>query len=222
MSKLIIRRTIQAAPLIMTALMAVFYFVRLRSLTLDEILSYTPSRPTLAALAILSMFALKSLSFFFPMMLLYAAAGIALPLYAAIPLSLAGTVIMASVPYLVGKYAEGELADSLADKYKKIGQVRSFGKEHQLFGAFFLRIISCLPYDIVSLAMGSMRFDYRKYIIGTVLGTAPGAILTTIMGSAVTQPLSPEFIVCASVNIVISVTSAAAYRIYLNKKSHAV
>lgn len=221
MSRLFFKRLIQAAPLLMIALAAVFYFAKLRYMTLDEILSYTPTKPLLAIPVILAMYALKSLSFFFPMMLIFAATGVLLPLYVSIPLDIAGIVVMASLPYLIGRYAESELVDSLAGKHKKVEQVREFGTEHQFFGAFFLRIISCLPYDLVSLVMGSMRFGYGKYILGTVLGTAPGAVLTTIMGSAVTEPLSSEFIICGGLNVIISVVSAVTYNVYLKRKNHA-
>lgn len=216
-----ITRAVQAAPLAMISLMVVLYFKIFRNMTVEQLLDYTPEEPAAAALILLLMYALKSLSFFFPMMLIAAASGIILPMYAAIPVNLIGIIIMASLPYAVGKYAESELVDKLAGKHPKIGQVRAFGTKHQFFGAFFLRIISCLPYDIVSLVMGSMRFEYRRYIIGTFLGTAPGIILTTIMGSAITEPFSPEFIICAVIEIIIAIASAIAYRIHTKRTNAA-
>jgi uncharacterized membrane protein YdjX (TVP38/TMEM64 family) len=129
-----------------------------------------------------------------------------------------GIVIMASIPYLIGKYAESEAVDRLAAKYKKVEVVKEFSRDRQFSGAFFLRIISCLPYDILSLAMGSLGFDYKKYILGTFLGTAPGLILASVMGSAVTDPLSPEFLICAAVEISIAAVSAVICKIYNSKK----
>ena len=213
----IIKRIIQLAPVLMIVLMAVIYFTALKDLTLEQVLNYTPTAP-LAAAVILLMYALKSLSYFFPMLLIAAAAGAVLPIYAAIPVNLLGIVIMASIPYAVGKYAEGEVVDKLAAKHEKISIVREYSTKHQRFGAFFLRIVSCLPYDVVSLVMGSLRFDYKDYIIGSFLGTAPGIILTTFMGSAITEPLSPEFIICAVIEVIIAVSSAVAYRIHRKKQ----
>ncbi len=213
----IIKSVLFLAPLIMIALMAVIYFKAFRNLTLEQVLSYTPAEPLAAAAVILLMYALKSLSYFFPMFIIAAAAGAVLPIYAAVPVNMLGIIIMASIPYAVGRFAEGEAVDRLAKKNSKIELIRSFGSKHQLFGSFFLRIISCLPYDIVSLAMGSMRFDYKKYISGTFFGTAPGIILTTVMGSAITEPFSPEFIICAAIEAILAVTSAMIYRIYRKK-----
>ena len=214
----IVKKAIQLAPVLMIALMAVIYFTALKDLTFEQILNYTPTAPLAAAAVILLMYALKSLSYFFPMLLIAAAAGAVLPRYAAIPVNLLGIVIMASIPYAVGKYAEGEVVDKLAAKHEKISIVREYSTKHQRFGAFFLRIVSCLPYDIVSLVMGSLRFNYKDYIIGSFLGTAPGIILTTFMGSAITEPLSPEFIICAVIEVIIAVSSAVAYRIHRKKQ----
>lgn len=214
MSKIILKRAVQTAPLLMIILMAVIYFAVFRDMTLDQLLNYTPEEPGAAAAVLLLMYALKSLSYFFPMMLIAAAAGAILPIYAAIPVNLAGIVIMSTIPYLIGRYAESEVVDSLAGKHAKVEQIRSFGTGHQLSASFFLRIISCLPYDIVSMVLGSMRFGYKKYILGTFLGTAPSIILTTIMGSAITEPFSPEFIICAVIDIVIAAVSAMIYKLH--------
>ena len=218
--KIILKRIIQLSPLLMIGIMAVLYVTNFRHMTLEQILNYTPAEPGAAAAVILLMYALKSLSYFFPMMLIAAAAGAIFPVYIAIPLNLAGIIVMATIPYLIGRYAESEAVDRLAVRYKKIEMIKEFSKGRHFSGAFFLRIISCLPYDIVSLAMGSLRFDYKKYLLGTFLGTAPGFILTTIMGSAITEPLSPEFLICAGVEIGITIISALIYKMH-NSKSKA-
>ena len=71
----IIKRIIQLAPVLMIVLMAVIYFTALKDLTLEQVLNYTPTAPLAAAAVILLMYALKSLSYFFPMLLIAAAAG---------------------------------------------------------------------------------------------------------------------------------------------------
>ena len=79
----IIKRIIQLAPVLMIVLMAVIYFTALKDLTFEQVLNYTPTAPLAAAAVILLMYALKSLSYFFPMLLIAAAAGAVLPIYAA-------------------------------------------------------------------------------------------------------------------------------------------
>lgn len=215
--KMVLKRAAQLSPLLMIGIMAVLYITVFRHMTPEQILEYTPAEPIAAAVVILLMYALKSMSYFFPMMLIAAAAGAIFPVYIAIPLNLFGLVIMATVPYLLGKYIESEAVDRLALKYKKIEMIKEYSRDRQLSGAFFLRIISCLPYDIVSLAMGSLRFDYKKFLLGSFLGTAPGFILTTIMGSAITEPLSPEFLICAGAEVFIAIVSALAYKLHKSR-----
>lgn len=215
----VIKRIIQISPLMMLALMAVVYFTSLRDLSVEELIEYTPEEPVLAAVVICLMYALKSLSFFFPMAVLAALSGAVLPVYMAVPVNLAGIIIMATLPFLVGRYAEADLVDGLSEKYSKLDTVRNLGTNHTFISAFFLRIICCMPYDAVSMVMGSMRMDYRKYILGSFLGTAPSIILTTFMGASVDDPTSPEFLICLGVNVFISLTSVIIYKVMSLRKS---
>lgn len=216
--KILIKRIMRLSPLLMIGVMAVLYLTQFRNMTLEQILNYTPKEPIAAAAVILLMYALKSLSYFFPMFLIAAAAGAVFPVYIAIPLNLAGIIIMSSIPYFIGRFSGSEEVNRLAAKHKRIGIIKEYSRDKHFAGAFFLRIISCLPYDIVSLAMGSLRFDYKKYLLGTFLGTAPGFILTTIMGSAITEPFSPEFLICTAVEIIIAIVSAVLYKIHRSRK----
>lgn len=71
--------------------------------TLEGILSYTPQQPILAAAVLWMLFAVKSLSIFLYSGLLYAASGILFPLPVAIAVNIAGTAVMVSIPYWLGK-----------------------------------------------------------------------------------------------------------------------
>lgn len=212
-------RIIQAAPIAMIAVMAAVYFTVFRNMSLDQLLKYTPAEPAAAALVLLAMFALKSLSYFFPMMLLFAASGALFPAWAAILISAAGCAVMATVPFFIGRYAEREVFDKLAQKHKKIAVIREMGTENQFASAFFLRIVSCLPYDIISMSLGSMGYSYKKYLAGSVLGTLPGAVLTTLMGQSIEDPLSAEFLICASLELSITLVSVIIFRAGKRKKN---
>lgn len=59
------------------------------SFTLEGILTYTPDKPLLAALVLVALFAVKSLSVFLYSGFLYMAAGVLFPLPAAIAVNLA-------------------------------------------------------------------------------------------------------------------------------------
>lgn len=71
--------------------------------TLEGILTYSPRHPALAAALLLALFAVKSLSIFLYSGLLYAASGVLFSLPAAIAVNLAGTAVMVSLPFWLGK-----------------------------------------------------------------------------------------------------------------------
>ncbi|MGN0666840.1 MAG: TVP38/TMEM64 family protein [Huintestinicola sp.] len=214
----LIKRILQLSPLIMLIVMAVLYFVSFRNMTVDELLHYTPEEPLIAALVILLMYGLKSLSYFFPFAVIAAACGAILPTVPALIVNFTGIIIMTTIPFSVGRYAEKELVDKLVGKNEKAENIRKLGTDNQLFSSFFLRIINMLPCDVVSMLLGSMGYSFKTYLLGSFLGIAPGIAATTIMGASVTDPTSPEFIISAAVEIVLAVSSLIGYRIYLRKR----
>ena len=81
------------------------------SFTLEGILTYPPDKPLLAALVLVALFAVKSLSVFLYSGFLYMAAGVLFPLPAAIAVNLAGTAVMVPLPYLLGQKLGGRAVE---------------------------------------------------------------------------------------------------------------
>ena len=87
------------------------------------------------------------------------------------------------------------------------------------FDSFFLRIISCLPGDIVSMYFGAAKLDFSRYFWGSMLGIVPGTITASFMGESIRDPLSPKFIISLSVTLFMAVLSIVIYRISNKKKN---
>ncbi|MBQ8568793.1 MAG: TVP38/TMEM64 family protein [Oscillospiraceae bacterium] len=213
-----LKTVIQLAPLAMAAVMAVVYLTALKDLKVADLLTYTPENLWLAAGFIIIMFALKSLSFFFPMLIIHAVSGHIFTFPVAVAVNIIGTAVMVTIPYLIGRYAQRDLVDSLISKSKKADRINEFRNEGQLFVSFFLRVINCLPCDLVSMALGAGGVGYKKYLIGSLLGILPGIISVTLMGDNVADPLSPMFIGSAVFEVITALVSAAAYYFYRKKK----
>ncbi len=209
--ELILKRIVQISPFVVMAVLIAVYFIWFRGVTVDDIVSFTPENVLLAILLFMVMYMLKSLSVFFPMAVLNIAAGTIFPMPTAIAVNILGVVVMASVPFFIGRYAQHEFVMSRVKKHKKAEELLELNMENEMFFAFILRSVNCLPIDIVSMLLGSLGFSYKKYIIGSTLGFAPIVILTTILGDAVTDPTSPQFIVCIAMIAAISVTSFIFY-----------
>lgn len=216
----ILKRTIQVSPIAMVIFCILIYFKFFRGVTIDHILEFTPENLWLAALVMIGLFAVKSMSIFFPMLLLIAASGSIFPNFAAALLvNSIGVMVMISVPYLIGRYAEREFVENLINKNKNADKLREFQSDNELFIAYFMRVINILPCDLVSMFLGSAGFSPVKYLAGSFLGILPGLITTTLMGANVDDPSSPKFWVAVICEVVFAAGSGIAYYFYKKRKA---
>lgn len=215
----IIKMIIQIAPFVMIAVCAVLYFVFFRHVTVEQLMKYTPENIWLASVVIVLMFSLKSLSFFFPMLVINVLCGkIAPNIAVALLINTIGTFFMLNIPYFIGRFAEREFVESLIKKNKKMQLVREIQLSNEVYFVFFLRIINLLPYDIVSMFIGSSGISWKKYVAGSMLGTLPGMICCTFSGLYLDHPTSPQFILSLVINVGISMFFGLTYIIQMRKK----
>ncbi|MBD5155387.1 MAG: TVP38/TMEM64 family protein [Oscillibacter sp.] len=187
--------------------------------SVESILQASPQNMLLAALFMLLLFALKSLSVFIYCGILFIASGIIFPLPAAILINFLGAAVMVSLPYWLGRQMGGELIDSIICKYPKTAFLRQLQMENELFLSFITRIINILPSDVLSLYMGASGISYGKYLPGSIAGMLLTIITFPIVGSSITDPTSPLFIASVAIQVVVTVASITGYALYLRKKS---
>lgn len=186
--------------------------------TVESVLRASPQNMLLAALFLLLLFALKSLSVFICCGILFIASGIIFPLPAAILINLLGAAVMVSLPYWLGRQMGGELIDSIICKYPKTAFLRQLQMENELFLSFITRMINILPSDILSLYMGAAGTHYGKYLLGSIAGMLLTIVTFPIIGSSITDPASPLFIASVVIQAVVTVASVTRYALYLRKK----
>lgn len=197
------------------------YFRYFRGVTISDILEFTPENLWLAALVMIGLFAMKSLSMFFPMLILIAASGCIFPTFlSAVFVNSAGVAVMLLIPYTIGKFAEREFVEKLISKNKNADKLYEIKSDNELFIAYFLRVINILPCDLVSMFLGSTNFGLAKYMLGSFLGILPGLITTTMMGANVNDPTSPKFWAAIIAEVVFAVFSTAWYCLYKKKKKN--
>lgn len=92
------------------------FFWKGRSLSWQTLSDVMPEKPWQAALVFWGCYAVKSLSVFFPLLVLYAAAGRVFPLSKALLVNLIGLVICESIPYGIGRLSGTSLAAKLREK----------------------------------------------------------------------------------------------------------
>ena len=194
----------------------VILFIHRKELSAEGIARYTPKNPWLAAIVMLALFALKSLSIVIYSGLLYAANGILFPLPVAIVLNLIGTVIMVSLPYLIGRRTGASVVDEIRAKYPKAEAIHDLRAKNDFLFAFLVRMVR-MPSDVASLYMGAVHVEYKKYLLGSLLGMLPHTITYPIIGMSIRDIRSPQFIISLCAEIAYILVTSAVYTLYRKK-----
>ena len=185
--------------------------------TLEGILSYTPRQPLLAALVLWGLFAVKSLSIFLYSGLLYAASGILFPLPVAIAVNIAGTAVMVSIPYWLGKKLGSQAVQYILHRWPKSVMLRDLRSGSDFFFVLIVRLLGILSADVVSGYMGAVGVRYKDYLPACLLGFLSACILFPIMGMSLSDIRSPQFLIAASIQLAEMLISCVTFHFYRRK-----
>lgn len=188
--------------------------------TLDSILNYTPNQPVLAALVLLALFAVKSLSIFLYSGFLYVASGILFSLPVAIALNIAGTAVMVSIPYWLSKKLGSRAVQYILNRYPKASVLHELRSGSDFFFVLIVRLLGVLSADVVSAYMGAVGIKYKDYLPACLLGFLTTCILFPIMGMSISDIHSPQFLIAAGIELAVMLTSCIVFHFY-RKKRHA-
>lgn len=196
----------------------VYFVIYSPNVSVEDILKYTPENPPLAALSILILYSFKGTTMFFPMMLIEIASGHLFSLPMALSINILGVAIVMTIPYWLGHFLGMEAMEKLIEKYPKFHAIIDKQQENSLFLSFFLRIMGGLPGDLVTMYMGASKTPYFHNLIGGVLGSFPSMALTTLLGSSIKNPQSPNFWLFIILKILLSGSSFVLYYFYRKHK----
>ena len=70
-----------------------------------------------------------------------------------------------------------------------------------------IRLMGCLPGDVVSMYFGASGIRYREYLTGTLIGLTPSIVIFTVMGMSADDVTSPAFIISVCCEILTALTS---------------
>jgi len=208
----------KAIPLVIIIGAILIFLLYGRDITVEQILNYSPQNQLLAIIFILGIFALKSLSVVFPLIIIYIVSGMIFPPFLAIAINIMGIIIGCSCSYFIGYFSGRDIKEQLILKYPRLNQLDSLLKDNQWFFTYLLRTVGILPLDVASILMGSVGIPYVKYITASVLAMLPVLVTTTFIGLTITNPRSPEFILSILIRIIIFVISILIYRKIIKNK----
>ena len=194
-------------PVFFWAAVILLCFLYRDRITVENIVNFTPENPVLAVGIMLLLFAFKSVTFVIYGSILYAVNGILFPLPFAILLNMAGSAIMATLPFLIGRRNGSGLLVKLTEKHPKLSVLRKLPSENGFFLSMVIRLMGCLPGDVVSMYFGASGIRYREYLTGTLIGLTPSIVIFTVMGMSADDVTSPAFIISVCCEILSVLTS---------------
>lgn len=209
--KNILLTVLRFAPLIVCAVFMCIYLFSGEEITAESLLNFAPEEPLFAAIFLVLLYAFKSLTVFFPIIVLNVLGGFLFEPDHALIINSIGVLVELTIPYWIGRVSGAGFADKLCQKHPKLAEIIGEGGENNFFMSFFLRVISCLPGDAISMYFGARRVPFWTCLVGSFLGTLPGMIATTLLGMSITDPTSPMFWVSIGLTVGISVISFLIY-----------
>ena len=174
-------------------------------LTPENVRRVLPLSKELAAPLLVLLFAAKSLTVFMPTDILLLASVLIYDMPAAVAVNVVGMTAMFTLPYLIW-YKEGPSGiDALFARHPKLGFLKTYREENRFLLVTSLRLNALLPYDAVSMYFGAERVNYAVYIAASLLGCSVHVASTTLVGSALSDPASPAFIIGLSARALLCV-----------------
>lgn len=131
--------------------------------------------------------------FFLPLTPFTMASGFLFGIGWGLTLAMVGSTLSALLVFGISRYLfQDYVKRKILIKYPAMdSRIQENGWRYVLF----LRLIPVLPYDVTGYLAGASRVRLRDYLLGTVAGELPGAIILVIFGSSLAEPGSLIFYV---------------------------
>jgi uncharacterized membrane protein YdjX (TVP38/TMEM64 family) len=196
-----------------SVLLASIYGYFTTGLTVDEILEITENivqrSGIWAPLVYIFIYSFRSLVFF-PASLLTIIAGMLFgPLFGLL-YTLIGENISANVSFVIGKYLLSDLEGYIHKKNQLFSRIITHIQGNGFLAVLFMRL-AYLPFDFVGYSSGIFKLNQKEFALGTLLGTIPGLMAYTFLGSSFTNI---NFLLLSAIILLASLSGAALLKIY--------
>jgi uncharacterized membrane protein YdjX (TVP38/TMEM64 family) len=119
----------------------------------------------------------------FPVTVMSASVALIFPPLKAVSMSLTGMLSSAALLYWIGRrLLRGRLKTALGSTVKRLEENLT---DQGIVTMAALRMTPIAPFTLVNIAAGVMGIRFRDYMLGTLLGLAPGALLICLFGNRV-------------------------------------
>ena len=203
---------IQMIALLMWAALIVIAVINRDKITVESILSYTPSNLWAAAAMMMGFFALKTLSIVFYSGLLFTVSGMLFGMPAAIAVNIMGALVMLLEGYAVGRAGGSKLVDDLTAKYPRFAEFTGLKDRRPFAFALLIRMLKFVNYDLGSMYMGASRVQLLPFLCGSLVALLPEIILFALAGSGISDMNAVPAVWAAVVYVLMTVASGLVLR----------
>jgi uncharacterized membrane protein YdjX (TVP38/TMEM64 family) len=140
------------------------------------------------------------------------AAGLLFGTATGVVLAVTATAAAAVLAFWLVRLTGGGLVERFADRGPVVWTRRRLDRSG-LLAVTSLRLIPAIPFSVLNYAAGLSGVRFGPFLLGTVLGTAPGTVALVILGDAVTGRVSPAlFAVSVAGGLLGTIGAAVAAR----------
>lgn len=206
------------APLLICAVCMGVYLFSGKDFSAEGLAALVPPEPFWAALFMIALYAFKSLTIMFPIVVLNVLGGFLFSPWTALLVNSIGLLAELAIPYTIGRWCGADYVSRLRRKYPKLDELIQNRPHNRMFAVFFLRIIACLPEDAISMYFGASKTPFLPYMLLSFLGTLPSLAAATLLGSSISNPASPRFWIAAVLTVGMAVVSFVIYGVWCKMK----
>ena len=184
----------------------------------EDIINYSPENVFLAAIVMIILYGLKSLTVVIPLPLLEVASGLIFSFPIAVIVNSIGIMFCILIPHFIGLSFGKDKMDNFVNKHPKLKIISEFNSSSFFFICYFTRLVGILPIDLLSIYFGASGISLKSDVVGGFLGTLASMILLTMFGKSVNNPGSLMFWISIILNILLVLISFVLFNLYLKKK----
>lgn len=161
-------------------------------------------------------------TFFIPVTVLAIAAGAVFGFWQASLYTFIGAFLNSTLTYVISKYFAYDLINDYANskystEYEKLKK-NTKGKDGFIL-MLVLRLLPLAPYTLLNYISGVVGYDYKIFIVSTLLGIIPGMLCYVNIGANSLDGFSPQLVISISILIVFLIVTTILAKKYYNKKN---
>jgi len=198
------------------ALIAALYGYLNAGLTFNELVEFTQKfvqrSGVWAPIVYILIYSFRSLVFF-PASLLTIISGMLFGPWFGLLYTLIGENISANISFVVGRYLFSDLEEYIHKKNQLFSRITNHIQGNGFLAVLFMRL-AYLPFDLVGYSYGIFKLNQKDFALGTLLGTIPGLMAYTFIGSSL---INIDFLLLGSTVLLASLLGAVLLKAYFLK-----